>query len=145
MRFSTGIDQSDTSHITICHLITTEINRVFRCEFRVHAFICLSETNRFETTIIGRKFLLHNVRFDGNSQTVSLSGKVGSSMIINSSFLEIAIAQITPQNGSHTEFMGIFESLSNLYQLAATLFRTEINGCAYCYGSHIPSLFHRTK
>ena len=101
--------------------------------------------NRFETTIVSRQFLFYDIGLDGNSQTVGLSGKVSSRMIVYTIFLELVVTQIAPQDGGHTQFMRIIESLSDFHQLAATLFRTEIDGGPYRYRSHIPGLFDCTK
>ena len=115
---------------------------MFRSQLGVHTFIRLTETNCFETTIIRRKFLFDNICLDRNSETVGLSGQVGSSMIIHTIFLKITITQITPQDSGHPQFVSILESLSDFHQLATTLFRTEIDSSANSRSSHIPCFFH---
>ena len=118
---------------------------MFRSKICIHAFVCLTETDCFKTTIISRKFLLYNICFDRNAKTISLSGQVGSSVIIHTTFFEVTIAQVTPQNGNHTQLMSILKSLRNLYQLTTALFGTEINGSTYSRSSHIPSFFDRAE
>ena len=99
----------------------------------------------FKAAVIRRKFLLHNIRLNGHTQAVSLSGQVGSRVIIYCSFFEIIVTQIAPQNGCHTQFVRIFKRLGNLYQLTATLFRTEIDSSSDSYCPHVPCLLHGAK
>ena len=116
-----------------------------RSQLGIHSFIRLSEMNRFETTIVSRQFLFYDIGLDGNSQTVGLSGKVSSRMIVYTVFLELVVTQIAPQDGGHTQFMRIIESLSDFHQLAATLFGTEIDSSTYSHCPHFPSLLDGAK
>ena len=145
MRFSTRINQAYTSHIAVGYLVTAKVNRMFGSQFGIHTFVDLSETNGFEATIISRKFLFHNVSFDSHSQAVGLTCQVGGSMVIDCTFLKIIVTQVTPEDGCHTQFVSIFKSFGNLYQLTATLFRAKINSSSYGHRSHIPGFFDSAK
>ena len=53
MGFTARVNQSDTSHIAIRHLITAKVYRMVSGQFRIHTLVCLSESDSLETAVIG--------------------------------------------------------------------------------------------
>ena len=63
MGFTARVNQSDTSHIAIRHLITAKVYRMVSGQFRIHTLVCLSESDSLETAVIGWELLLHDIGF----------------------------------------------------------------------------------
>src|SRR5262245_39127438 len=85
----------------------------------------IAHVESFVAAIIFRKLLFDDVGFDGDAEMVSLAGEVGGKMEILV-FLESAIAQIAPQNSSHTELVRFGKSTANFDDLAVALFRAKV-------------------
>jgi len=69
---------------------------MFGSQFCINFIAGFAELDSCESAIVDRKFLLDNVRFDGDSQVVGLPCEVGCRMIVHTVFLKVIIAEITP-------------------------------------------------
>ena len=96
MRFTAGVDKTDTPHIVVGNLVATEVDRVFCSQFGVHLLVDLAEFDSRESSVVFRQFLFYDIRFNRNTQVVGLSRQVGCGMIVHTVFFEFTIAQVAP-------------------------------------------------
>ena len=65
-------------------------------ELRVDFVVCAPEVDHSVTVVAGRQLLLDDIRLNGYTQVVGLSGKVCRFMLIDITLFENRIAQVTP-------------------------------------------------
>src|ERR1700732_765382 len=90
----------------------------------------IAHVQRLVAAIIFGQLLLDDVGLNGYTQMVGLAGEVGGEVIILV-LLKSVVAEVAPQNSSHTQFMRGCEGLADLHDLSAALLRTKINGGTY--------------
>ena len=108
----------------------------------VHAVVLLAELDSLEGAVVDGQFLLDDVGLDGHAQVVGLAGEVSGAVIIYAVYLEGVVAGVAPEDGGHTQLVSLAEGLGDLYDLAARLFATEVDGGADGYCAHIPGFAH---
>ncbi len=80
-RRTTRVDEADTTHVAIRHLVAGEVDGVIGAQVGVHALVDLT-VGRFGlldsevATVVLRKLLLDDVGTDGDAEVVGLAGKV---------------------------------------------------------------------
>ncbi len=79
-----------------------------------------------------------------DAEVIRLPRQIGGDVIILVC-LEALIAQVTPQDGRHPEFMRQCERFCNLDQLAMRIIRAEIDRRADGRGAHIVRLLDGTE
>ncbi len=75
---------------------------------------------------------------------IGLTGQISGNMIILIRF-ECRVTQISPQNGHHSQTMGIAKCLRNFLNLPTAFFRAIIDSCSHSYGAHIERLINAGK
>ena len=76
---------------------------------------------------------------------VGLPREVGRGMVIDALLFESLVAQVTPQDRRHAQFMRLVEGAGDLDQLPAALLRTEIDRGPDGRGAHVPRIAHRAE
>ena len=145
MRLAARVDKPHAAHVAVGHLITAKVDRVVGGQFRVDLVAGLAEADGPEAAVVRREFLLHDVSLDRHAQMVGLPREVGRGMVIDALLFESLVAQVTPQDRRHAQFMRLVEGAGDLDQLPAALLRTEIDRGPDGRGAHVPRIAHRAE
>src|SRR4029079_14619051 len=76
LRFAARIDQAATTHVTVCHLVAHEIDRIVSGQLLINELVGLSvraPQSLFSSLVAAvslRQFLLNDVSLDGHAQMV---------------------------------------------------------------------------
>ena len=76
-------------------------------------------------SVIFGHFLFDNIGFQVHSQMVGLTCKVCRKMVIHFFVIESWIAKVGPEDGGHSQFMGLLEGAGDLLDLVRTFLATE--------------------
>ena len=119
---TSAIDQSDATHVAVCHLVARQIDRVIRREVFVDTLVGFAVAallvEHGVAAVILRQLLLDDVCFDRHAQMICLSCEVCGDVIVLV-FLERRIAQVAPENSEHAESVRFCKRLGDLHDLAA--------------------------
>ena len=147
-RRATRVDEADTTHVAIRHLVAGEVDRVIRAQVRVHTLVDLTVgrfglLNSEVATVVFRKLLLNDVGTDGDAEVVGLAGKVSRHVVVFV-FLEGVIAGVAPEDGGHTLFVRHLEGLRHFDDLAVGFGGAEVNGRTDSSAAHVGGLLDGT-
>lgn len=136
-----GVDETGTTHEAVDDLITAEVDRVIRGELCVDALVELAVAGTagiecLVAAIVLRELLFDDVRLDRDAKVVGLTGEVGGEMVILV-LLEGIVAEVTPEDGRHAEFVGMMKSLGHLDDFVAGILTAKIDGGTHCRSTHV--------
>ncbi len=146
-RRATRVDEADTTHVAIRHLVTGEVDRVIGAQVGVHTLVDLT-VGGFRlldgqvATVVVRKLLLDDVGTDGDAEVVGLAGEVSRHVVVFV-FLEGVIAGVAPENGGHALFVRHLEGLGDFDDLAVGFGGAEVNRRTDSCAAHVGRLLDR--
>ena len=79
---TTGIDEADLTHITICHLEPAQVDGMICSKAVVHVFRMFTKVDIAEPEVGFRQFLFDDIGFNGDANMICLPGKIGGRVII---------------------------------------------------------------
>src|SRR6185503_1736440 len=97
------------------------------------------------TTVPLGQFLLDDIGLDRDAEVVCLAREIRCSVHVAFRSFELRIAQVAPENTSHTELMRLREGLADLGDLPCRLVRTEVNRRANSDRAEVVCFFNRSK
>ena len=126
VRLAARVDQTDTPHVAVGHLIAAQVDRMVGRQV-VHGVARLAEPYGPEPSVARRQLLLDDIGLNRHAQMIGLTGQVGRRMVVGPVFLERAVTQVAPQNRRHAQLVGALEGPGHLDQLRTALGRAEID------------------
>jgi hypothetical protein len=143
------IDQARTTEVTIRHLVTAQVDRVFAGQLGVDTLVELAVTRTagvqgLVAAVVLRKFLLDDVGLDRATEVVRLTGEVRGKMIILV-LLKGIVTQITPEHRGHPELVRQRKGFRDLDDFPRGILGAKVNGGSDGSGPHVVSVFDRPE
>src|SRR5258708_38048797 len=111
-----AIDETYADVVAVEHLVTGEVDGMVigMRQFGIDQWGGLSMFCGQVAPVVGGQLLFDDIGLDSDAEVVGLAGEVGGRMIIHAIHLKACISGITPQDGGHTQLMGLFKGFRDL-------------------------------
>lgn len=144
IEFPAKVGRSCAPRMTVDGLVATGIGQIIDHRFNMRAFIRLTRTSDFGTTIVHQGFLLRGVHLGNRARTIDLSNRINDEIVVCYSFFRVVIARVTPRGNYRARFIHVFGHLNGLCRLATALFQARVSDdSSDCY-PRIPYLLRNT-
>src|SRR6185503_729981 len=130
------------------HLVAHQIDWIVAGKLLVNEFAGLSvrltqlSFDSFIPAVSLRKFLLDDIGLDSHAEMVCLAREIRRRVHVAFRSFELRIPQVTPENASHAELVGLRKGLADLGDLPRRFVRAEIDRRAYRNRAKVVSFFN---